>query len=144
MPPRESPWTDDRLTIVRRMAAGGYSALQIGDELGFTRNAIIGLCRRRGIELKQSNRTRPRRPGRPQMRAPVPAILPPSIPIAAPAAPAVSSSSLEIVDLENHHCRWPLTSGRPWLFCAVAEADVIGGAPYCREHATIAYNRGRR
>ena len=54
-------WTKERVKKVRRLAAVGYSASQIalrfyGDE---TRNSIIGICHRAGIQLRGSRAGRP-------------------------------------------------------------------------------------
>ena len=42
------PELDDQLAA---LVANGWSSSQIGLELGLTRNAVIGRCRRRGFRL---------------------------------------------------------------------------------------------
>jgi hypothetical protein len=50
---RETFWTDDRLTDLRRMADLGMSSTEIAAELhpDLTRNAVIGACNRNNIRL---------------------------------------------------------------------------------------------
>lgn len=47
-------WEEEELAILRKMAAEGASASEIGDALGASRNAVIGKCRRCGIKLPMS------------------------------------------------------------------------------------------
>lgn len=44
-------WTDARVADLRRRAAEGWSASDIGKAFGTTKNAIIGKCDREGIQL---------------------------------------------------------------------------------------------
>lgn len=41
----------------------------------------------------------------------------------------------ELMDLGAHECKWALTNGGPWLFCA----ESTDGAVYCEHHAQRAY-----
>lgn len=41
----------------------------------------------------------------------------------------------ELMDLGAHDCRWALTNGGPWIFCA----EATDGAVYCPHHAQRAY-----
>ncbi|MBY3073415.1 hypothetical protein HFO71_24180 [Rhizobium laguerreae] len=41
----------------------------------------------------------------------------------------------ELIDLGTHECKWALTNGGPWLFCA----EATGGPVYCQHHADRAY-----
>lgn len=41
----------------------------------------------------------------------------------------------ELLDLNQHDCRWPLNGGHPFVFCAAA----TDGDTYCRHHALRAY-----
>ena len=51
---------DDVVETVRALAARGLSASMIGPHVGKTRNAVIGLCQRRGIALRGAGRPPPR------------------------------------------------------------------------------------
>lgn len=41
----------------------------------------------------------------------------------------------ELMELGPHDCRWALTNGGPWLFCAEATDDAV----YCQHHSKRAY-----
>lgn len=47
---KPSKWTPDRVEQVRRLTADGYTSRQIGAMTGATRNAIVSVWRRFGIE----------------------------------------------------------------------------------------------
>ncbi len=47
---RPSKWTQDRVEQVRKLTAQGYTSRQIGAMTGSTRNAIVSVWRRFGIE----------------------------------------------------------------------------------------------
>src|SRR5581483_98022 len=44
-------WSDERINQLKIFAEQGLSASEIGREMGVSRNAIIGQCNRRGIQL---------------------------------------------------------------------------------------------
>lgn len=46
-----SPWTVERIEEVRRLAKEGFPASKIAQRFRVSRNAVIGLCHRRGIKL---------------------------------------------------------------------------------------------
>src|SRR6516225_6514918 len=52
---RRSMWTKERETILRRMWKGGASASIIGDEIGISRNAVIGKVHRLGLDARPPN-----------------------------------------------------------------------------------------
>jgi hypothetical protein len=43
-------WTHERIEEVRQLTAKGYNSRQIGDKVGATRNAIVSIWRRFGID----------------------------------------------------------------------------------------------
>lgn len=45
------------------------------------------------------------------------------------------SNGKTLMDLGTHECKWALTNGGPWLFCA----EATGGPVYCQHHAERAY-----
>lgn len=49
--------------------------------------------------------------------------------------------SKAIVDLGRHECRYPLTNGKPHLFCAASTALTAAGAPepYCPTHKKLCH-----
>ena len=50
LPAKPAKWTRDRVEQVRRLTAEGYTSRQIGAMTGSTRNAIVSVWRRFGIE----------------------------------------------------------------------------------------------
>ena len=48
-------WTNERESILQRMWKGGASASIIGDELGLSRNAVIGKVHRLKLEPRESD-----------------------------------------------------------------------------------------
>lgn len=59
-----SPWTDDKIAILIERSALGWSARQIADELGVSRNAVIGRWYRNRTErpVKPKALPRPKKP----------------------------------------------------------------------------------
>ena len=51
---RETVWTDERLHLLKAMWSDGNSAKVIADELGFTRNSVIGKIHRLGLPRRQT------------------------------------------------------------------------------------------
>lgn len=51
---------------------------------------------------------------------------------------AIMARAVPLIDLENHHCRWPVSSD-PYLACGDPSADVAGGVSYCSRHCRMAY-----
>jgi GcrA cell cycle regulator len=152
-----SPWTQDRVAELRRLAADGLSSTEIGTQFGVSRNAVISACRRYGASLKVTNSSRAR-----QAR-PVPAMAINQRPRAnnrvknsprfgraallpAMAKPAkkfvprlgkAADSPCSLLELRWNTCRWPY--GDPghvdFHFCG---GDAVDGKPYCRDHLIVA------
>jgi GcrA cell cycle regulator len=134
----ENAWTDDGVALLRKLWAEGATADAIGRRLGgLSRSAVLGKVFRlrldgegaaRPIERASSEREAPgRRRGRqPRRRTAAP---PPRVP-----------GRLTVLDLNNESCRWPCGRSGRIFFCGIAEADVIGGIPYCPRHMRRAYS----
>jgi GcrA cell cycle regulator len=116
-------WTHERVEMLTRMWAEGYSARQIAEKLGgITRNAVIGKAHRlnlsRGVE-----HTLP-------VPEPLPVIR--EEPIPEPRA-----------DFKHWMCRWPThDAGRFGLF--ICGKTTQPGRHYCAEHLTMAYVQRKR
>ncbi|WP_375456176.1 GcrA family cell cycle regulator [uncultured Methylobacterium sp.] len=154
-------WTDERVTLLRRLWEDGQSASKIAAQLGgVTRNAVIGKVHRLGMSgrvVKPAEEAAARRKPDQEIaietaiavveaEAPEPvAILahrpapdfPAPVAAVEPCALAVSRR-VTIMDLRESMCRWPI--GDPTTpefgFCG---ARSITGLPYCTHHAQIAY-----
>lgn len=153
-------WTDDRVTLLKKLWTDGLSASQIAKQLGgVTRNAVIGKVHRLGLAGRAA-------PSRPVKRIPVPTartrpvlVVPPhvaakvesAVKALAPAAPAPivkpskpvptpqkSGDLIGVLQLGSNMCKWPIGDpGDPdFGFCG---AHCATGAVYCTEHAAIAF-----
>jgi GcrA cell cycle regulator len=154
----EMSWTDERVEMLRKLWLDGLSASQIAAELahGITRNAVIGKVHRLGlsgrVKAPSTAAPRPQRPrpatsrAAPRPAAPAArgnlalAFRPTEAPEPAPIEDVVipMSEMVEIMDLREGMCRWPV--GDPttaeFRFCG-SKTHTVG--PYCTHHARIAY-----
>lgn len=147
-------WTEERVEMLTKLWSEGLSASQVAKQLGgVTRNAVIGKVHRLGL----SGRATPSRPARP--KAPTPRNL---THVRGRPDPLVSERREEVEtvaksretiheDMENRstelttvltlterNCKWPIGDpGSPDFHFCGRGAD--GNAPYCTEHAKLAY-----
>lgn len=134
---------------IREMAATGVSSRVIAETMGMTRNAVIGLCRRRGIPLLQSGGTKPgstkRRPS--IKRRPTTILNPKTVSVARTRAKMPDlpfhklpdndalpeHKLLGLMDLKHNNCRW--IYGRPGIdmkgYCGL---QTRVGSSYCEFH----------
>jgi GcrA cell cycle regulator len=140
-------WTDERVTLLRKLWAEGLSASQIAKQLGgVTRNAVIGKVHRLGL----AGRATPSRPAKRPVRTARPRVMGPSVPrLRMPSTmPTVVIPDLEPLKLEDGKaanvltlnesmCKFPI--GDPtdpdFAFCGRGSS----GGPYCSDHARLAY-----
>lgn len=136
-------WTPERIEALKLLWACGRSAAQIAVELGgVTRSAVLGRVHRLALPRRRTVRRHPKHkpPGakrmlieRPEPVLPLP--LPPPPP--APPTTTVSARPRPLLKLTPMQCRWPITDGKPFLFCA----DPVETKPYCPHHRRMAYCR---
>ncbi len=175
MSPRpETSWTDADLDRVRAFAKAGESASEIASHFGGrTRNAVIGVCARRGISLGKAARCemprKPREPRKPAPRAankPV-AHLPPARQAQVSAGPGASEMAypfaraaniyptdarlVTLIDLEVQMCRWPIGEPRdPALrYCGADRAHARPGEDepiyrFCPFHMKLGTQEGTK
>jgi len=148
-------WTEERLEKFRRLYDEGLSHSKIAAEMGgITRNASIGKAARLGLpsrlgvrspkpwlqesisERQWYRRRRQKVPGEfkngaaVRQRQPDKTNVEPSVPVCDP---------ISLVDLEDHHCRYPL--GEPsatMLYCGAPQCGKEF-SPYCAEHHTLTH-----
>lgn len=140
-------WTDERVDLLKKRWAEGLSGRDIAAELpGMSRNAVIGKVHRLGLPRRKEHRAevRPAKPPRKRYRRTgfgtyikkLELVAVPILPIDDLQIPLEQRRTL--VQLENHHCRWPV--GEPaessFFFCG---ADKLKESPYCAGHARKAY-----
>ena len=130
-------WTTERVAQLKIGVNAGLSCSQIANEIGVSRNAVIGKINRLGLS-RGRNPTAPRpRDGvlirRPKVLTQRPVLK--ALFASAPIADVVSSEPCSLLNLTPRKCRWPI-SGADFTFCGNTTVD---GMSYCAGHARIAY-----
>lgn len=147
-------WTDDRVSLLRKLWGEGRTAAEIAKELGgVTRNAVIGKAHR----LKLSNRVSPIQQNTKKPVARVvterkvvevsndvvaPVVLQKKV--FKPSAPEFRPDTIYgLMDLKPRMCRWPMGDPREenFGFCG---CETVSGLPYCSEHSKVAYQVATR
>ena len=159
-------WTEERIAELKQGVFEGLSASVIATRIGVTRNAVIGKVHRLGLQLSRHQSTVERKMRhRAAIRQKVqPALIKKMqegrmraghiftgahvgestayerarmerAAIAANTAPN-EALMIPLLDLEPHHCRWPIGDpGKPGFgFCGCERAPV---GSYCETHAQI-------
>lgn len=145
-------WTDERTTMLEALWNKGYSASIIADKLGgVSRNAVLGKAFRLKLPMRVPSQrkawTAPQRRKGPERRRETILLMPKGKPksklaeLLAEAIPPPAENDVarvSLMDLERHHCRFPV--GDPKLadfgFCG---CKPFPGSPYCEAHARRAY-----
>jgi GcrA cell cycle regulator len=143
-----SPWTDERCEMLRRLWADGLSASAIAKELGATRSGVLGKVMRLGLTHRKSSEFKPG-PPRPKVIArravtqeekPPPRPLPPPEPEPEPEPTPPKPRRLTLLQLGEHHCRWPVEDYPEFRFCG---AKRQSGETYCAYHRDKAHVKPR-
>lgn len=127
-------WSDERVTLLKRLWGEGKTAAEIAKELGegVTRNAVIGKAHR----LKLSSRMSPIQQNTKKVKSTDAAPPVPRRPLKK--IPVFKGKEMKMEDLRDKMCRWP--NGDPqtddFSFCG---CNTMEGLPYCETHASIAY-----
>lgn len=133
-------WTDEREAELRRLAEHKeYSGSELAERLGCSRNAIIGKCKRLGIELnppRVSNKPR-RVKTRQAPSEPIRWPIKPEIKLELPKEPT-SKTWIRFVKLRAWSCKWPV-EGDPGPDMMCCGAKRVDDKPYCEHHCEIAY-----
>ena len=132
-------WTDERKELLRTLWPG-HSGAQIGERMGVSRNAVLGMVDRMNLPPKvlvRSGRVAKvpaaRRPGHPRKSLPVPVSMPEAL-----------DGGVGIMELRETTCRWPLSAdpaNPDFRYCG-GRAPVR--QPYCAEHKKLARNPVQR
>ena len=141
-----STWTIERVARMKTLIDAGLSCAQIADEIGVSRNAVIGKANRLHLSrFTTATQGQAERTGPPQiarMRIArgrrLPALQ--ANPQTFVEVSANTASRRSLSELQECHCRWPI--GDPGTedfgFCGNKPLD---GLPYCSMHARLAYRR---
>lgn len=134
-------WTEDRVTLLKKLWGEGRTAAEIAKELGgVTRNAVIGKAHR----LKLSNRVSPIQQNTKKSVKSADTKKPPSRTKAVlKREEDIKIIGVSMAELKERMCRWPIGDPREpgFQFCG---CDSVAGLPYCDDHAKIAYQTSSR
>lgn len=144
----KAAWTDERTNTLKKLWAEGNSCSVIARQLGgITRNAVIGKIHRLGLSghvttqrkkqapwFRRARKAKAVRAG--IARAKTWREIAKSLPQHPLPPPTVADvARVQLLDLESHHCRWPV--GEPTQgFCG---CTAVPSLPYCAGHAHRAY-----
>jgi GcrA cell cycle regulator len=153
MPAQEPTWTDERLELLKSRFAAGLTCRQIADDIGVSRNAVIGKLNRLNLTREES-RDAPRPPrkhaAKGQRRGSVPRLqyqlLQKLYAEPQPAAgdePIHDEHRCSLLELNAQSCRWPISTPGAADFCFCGNPPV-DGLPYCAGHTRLAYRPGSR
>ena len=147
-------WTDERVELLKRRFEAGLSCRQIADDIGVSRNAVIGKLSRLNLTREDSGEARRpmrkaaakgQRPGQcqvlprttlPRLRYQV--LLAPYTEPAADHEPIHNGRCCSLLELSDERCRWPISIPGADDFCFCGNTPVEG-LPYCAGHARLAY-----
>ena len=146
MPSILQTWTNDRIEALKIHFQAGLSCREIANEIGVSRNAVIGKISRlnlvrdkgRGVRAKiKDSAAAPRPRGAPRLRQ-----------ILLKAYPTHSTTPVEepihnghtctLFELSKQTCRWPISTPGAVDFCFCGNRP-IEGLPYCAGHSRLAY-----
>lgn len=144
----KADWTDERTNTLKKLWAEGNSCSVIARQLGgISRNAVIGKIHRLGLSGRVTTQRKKQAPWFRRVRK-AKAVragiarartwreIAKSLPQHPLPPPTVTDvARVQLLDLESHHCRWPV--GEPTQgFCG---CSAVPGLPYCAGHADRAY-----
>lgn len=146
-------WSEEAIAELKRLAADGCSASEIGAVLNVSRNAVIGKEHRLGIfkstgdikrakAHKESPRRRPgaRDAGKPMKIERGATYIPQQSPPGAPTQsielePDTSAQAIPMTEANFNQCHWPVGDGKVFMVCGAKTATVGPRiVPYCPRH----------
>lgn len=142
-----SAWTEILVEEMRQLWAAGCSATVIANQLGngISRCAVIGKAHRLGLP---PHKHAPSADGPPKQRRQyktrtVKVLITRQLPPEPEPMRPPRMRRLPLLELEPHHCRWPVGSPqqKDFFFCA---ADVVEGRVYCGWHLAMAFVQPKR
>ena len=118
----------ERKTLIKRLWADGLNARAIGNQIGMSKSAVLGVIHR----MRAAGETVERRHKAPKKEAPK---MPPIL-VKPPEDPAPHNERISLFDLRASDCRYP--------FGSMASGYTYCGAPkekgaYCAEHYARIY-----
>jgi GcrA cell cycle regulator len=138
----ESTWTPERVALLKSHFEAGLSCRQIADDIGVSRNAVIGKLSRLHLTRREAGETpRPSRKPAPKLQKMLEEVY--ATPPAAGDAPIHGGHHCSLFELSEQKCRWPISTPGAEDFCFCGNTPVEG-LPYCPGHTRLAYRPGSR
>jgi GcrA cell cycle regulator len=153
MPANNPTWTDERVELLKSRCEAGLSCRQIADDIGVSRNAVIGKLSRLNLTREKSGE--PRRPARkvgakgnrpgatPRLRCRIRIAFYTEPQPAADNEPIYNGHCCSLLELNDARCRWPISTPGADDFCFCGNPP-LDGLPYCAGHTRLAYRPGYR
>ena len=116
---REMTWTTEKIKQLKKLWSKGKSTVEIGRELGISKNAVVGKVHRLELNARPS----------PIKKEAVKKTVKKKV---------QKQENVSLMDLKLNSCRWPIGDPKDadFHFCG---KDTVTGKPYCSEHCKIAY-----
>lgn len=139
-----SPWTEERVELLRQRWMEGISAPKIAKEIGpeFTKNSVIGKARRLGLPIhayKLPSRPRKSKPKRPRMIRMKPA--PKVEELLHDRPPSEDRKTwIPFMDLTSKNCRAIMGTSYEDGLAMFCPNPTDGIESYCPHHCGIYYN----
>jgi GcrA cell cycle regulator len=141
---QDNTWTNDRVELLKGHFAAGLSCREIANEIGVSRNAVIGKLSRLNLtrEKKPIARRENAKSGQsrsvPRLQYRILRKIFAEAPVADDGASIHSEQHCTLFELSEERCRWPINSPGEEGFCFCGNRPVEG-VPYCAGHARLAY-----
>ena len=151
MPANEPTWTPERVELLKSCFAAGRTCREIADDIGVSRNSVIGklsrLCLTREGDARRPARKHAARADRPKttarLRHQMLLTLDAEPQPAADEEPIHNGHCCSLFELSEQRCRWPIGTPHAEDFCFCGNTPVEG-LPYCPGHTRLAYRPGSR
>ena len=149
----DNTWTTERIELLKVHFAAGLSCREIANEIGVSRNAVIGKLSR--LNLTREKPGEPRRPARkatakghrpgttPRLRCRIRLAFYTEPQPAADDEPIHNGHTCSLLELNDARCRWPISTPGADDFCFCGNPP-LDGLPYCAGHTRLAYRPGHR
>ena len=150
-------WTDDCVTLLRKLHAERLSFSKIAERIGGrSRNSAIGKAHRLGLKARKEkewfqtrcskpNPPKPPKPSRHRLKSNFARNPPPSsqralaVEASRKSLPMDASLHLTLAELKSGQCRFPYGNG-PYSFCAL---PICQDSPYCAHHHKVCHQPQR-
>jgi GcrA cell cycle regulator len=149
-------WTEERLERLKSCFEAGWTCRQIADEIGVSRNSVIGKLNRLNLSRERSGEVRDptekdaakgRRPKTvprgPRLQYQMLKALYGEPRPATDDQPIPNGHCCSLLELSEKRCRWPISSPGLADFCFCGNTP-LDGLPYCAGHTRLAYRPGSR